>query len=275
MSFRFLQKIKHYCIGKINQSKNLVLLERSGLEGQMIAQAFLKTSKGQSTPEESNDLAFLGEYRNALADNPQVISFEEIGSATKMSVSAVAQKAASPEIWTRFFYHLARSRKVLNILEIGTNLGVSGQYFLKALEGKKNGKLVTLEGVKGLCEIAEERFSNLSQNDRFEVIHGLYDASIKKLAVSKQGFDLVFIDGNHQYGATLSYFNQLKANLNHKALVIFDDIHWSRGMQQAWREICRQQGVLYSVNFYKLGVVVFDAENLSASPPQYRLFLAL
>ena len=56
-----------------------------------------------------------------------------------------------------------------------SNLGVSGQYFIKALEGKKNGKFITLEGVKGLCEIAENQFESLADPSSFEVLHGLYD----------------------------------------------------------------------------------------------------
>ena len=38
--------------------------------------------------------------------------------------------------WTSFFYELSKTKNVNNILEIGTNLGVSGQYFLKGLDEK-------------------------------------------------------------------------------------------------------------------------------------------
>ena len=54
-----------------------------------------------------------------------------------MTVAEVAGRAASPEIWTKFFYRLSQASSIKNILEIGTNLGISGQYFVKALEGKK------------------------------------------------------------------------------------------------------------------------------------------
>ena len=143
------------------------------------------------------------------------------------------------------------------------------------MEDKKNTKFITLEGVKGLCEIASSRFDTLSSQDSFEVIHGLYDKTLPEVVKSKIRFDLVFIDGNHQYEATLNYFEMLKDNLADKAMVIFDDIHWSEGMRRAWREICEQKGIVFSINFFKLGMVVFDKKKSDTSSHHHQLFLSV
>ena len=167
-----LLKAKHFFSGKILKNSNIQGLNQHGMEGKHIAQAFLKTSKGEYTPDEKQLFETLKQFRSELYADHRKISFEEIGSSAEMTVAEVARRAASPEIWVQFFYQLSKTNIVNNVLEIGTNLGVSGQYFIKGLEDKKNTKFITLEGVKGLCEIASSRFDNLSSQDRFEVIHG-------------------------------------------------------------------------------------------------------
>ena len=92
---------------------------------------------------------------------------------------------------------------------------------------------------------------------------------------SNISFDLVFIDGNHRYEATLKYFELLKNNLSDSALVIFDDIHWSSGMRRAWQEICSQKGIVFSINFFKLGIIVFDPKQSKPTDDHYQLFLSL
>ena len=275
MLYNKLLKIKHFINCKIFTYRYLKRLNKHGVEGKLIAQAFLKTSKGEYTSDEKQLFETLNHFKSEFYTNNRKISFEEIGSSAEMTVAEVAHRAASPEIWVKFFYKLSKTKIVNNILEIGTNLGVSGQYFIKGLEDKKNTKFITLEGVKRLCEIALSRFDSLSNHDRFEVIHGLYDKTLPEVVKSNTRFDLVFIDGNHQYEATLNYFEMLKDNLADKAMVIFDDIHWSVGMRRAWREICEQKGIVFSINFFKLGMVVFDPKKSDTSSHHHQLFLSV
>ena len=102
-----------------------------------------------------------------------------------------------------------------------------------------------MEGVKGLCEIASTRFDLISDQNHFEVVHGLYDKSLKNIVKSNIYFDLVFIDGNHRYEATLKYFELLKNNLSDKSIVVLDDIHWSSGMRRAWRRYVLKKALYF------------------------------
>jgi predicted O-methyltransferase YrrM len=275
MLYNKLLKIKHFFSSKILQDSNLKILNQHGLEGQQIVKAFLKTLKGKNTIHEDQLFKKLNQFRSDLFTDNRKISFEEIGSTTEMTVAEVVSRAASPEIWTRFFYQLSKSNNINNVLEIGTNLGVSGQYFLKALEGKKNTKFITLEGVKGLCDIAQQRLTLLSTEQEFEVVHGLYDQTLIDIINKDIHFDLLFIDGNHRYDATLKYFELLKNNISDRVLVIFDDIHWSEGMRKAWQEIIAQKGVVFSINFFKLGIIVFGSKQSQPTKDHFELFLSL
>ena len=275
MLYNKLLKTKHFLSCKVYNYRNLQSLNQHGVEGKHIAQAFLKTLNGENTPDENQLFKKLNQFRLDLITDKRKISFEEIGHKSIMTVAEVVDRAASPEIWAQFFYRLSQASRIKNILEIGTNLGISGQYFIKALEGKKNAKFISMEGVKGLCEIASTRFDLISGENHFEVVHGLYDKSLQNIVISNIYFDLIFIDGNHRYEATLKYFELLKNNLSYRAIVIFDDIHWSSGMRRAWREICTQKGVVFSVNFFKLGLIVFDSKQSKPTDDHYQLFLSL
>ena len=275
MLYNKLLKIKHFFSCKIFNYSNLKRLNQHGIEGKHIAIAFLKTLNGENTPGENELFKKLNQFRLDLITNKRKISFEEIGHKSTMTVADVVSRAASPEIWAQFFYRLSRASRIKNILEIGTNLGISGQYFIKALEGKKNAKFISMEGVKVLCEIASTRFDLISDQNHYEVVHGLYDKSLQNIVISNIYFDLVFIDGNHRYEATLKYFELLKNNLSDSAIVVFDDIHWSSGMRRAWREICAQKGIVFSINFFKLGLIVFDSKQSKPTDDHYQLFLSL
>lgn len=275
MLYQKFLKIKHLLAGKTFQSKTLRSLEKQGEEGFWIAQAFRNVLHRKNSPEAYKHLKPLEKYREALLLDKSPISFNEIGSDQTLTVANIAQRAASPRQWSLFFYELSKVKKVKNILEIGTNLGVSGQYFIKGLEGKKDTKFTTIEGVKGLCEIAEKQFGRLSTPEGYEVIHGLYDQALKHIVKNDSTFDLIFLDGNHQYQATLNYFEWLKNKLIRRGVVIFDDIHWSPGMQKAWREASTQQGVVFSIDFFKLGVVVFDTQRKLPPESHYKLFLSV
>lgn len=268
-------KLKHFVKSKVLKNSYIQKLNQFGVEGKQIAQAFSKTLNPDNNPQEKQLFETLHQFRADLYADNRKINFEEIGSNVEMTVAEVAKRAASPEIWTRFFYQLSKSNNINNVLEIGTNLGVSGQYFLKALEGKKNTKLITLEGVKGLCDIAQQRLTLLSAEQEFEVVHGLYDQTLMDIINKDIHFDLIFIDGNHRYDATLKYFELLKNNIADRALVIFDDIHWSVGMREAWQEIIAQKGVVFSVNFFKLGMIVFDSKQSMPTKDHFELFLSL
>ena len=68
--------------------------------------------------------------------------------------------------------------------------------------------------------------------------------------------DFVFLDGDHEESATLSYFERIVPFLSESALIVFDDISWSQGMARAWKVIAGDQRVKISVDLSKLGACV-------------------
>ena len=71
-----------------------------------------------------------------------------------------------------------------------------------------------------------------------------------------QPIDFFFNDGHHEHDAVLEYFEQAKPYLSTDAVVVFDDIDWSDGMQAAWNTIRKDDRVMASVDLGAIGVVV-------------------
>ncbi|MGY5847033.1 class I SAM-dependent methyltransferase [Salegentibacter sp. HM20] len=77
-----------------------------------------------------------------------------------------------------------------------------------------------------------------------------------------QTTDLIYFDGNHTKAATLEYFEKLLPTAHNDTLFIFDDIHWSREMEEAWGIIKSHPKVRVTIDSFYLGFVFFRKEQV-------------
>ena len=73
-------------------------------------------------------------------------------------------------------------------------------------------------------------------------------------------YDLIYFDGNHSKKATLAYFELLLSTTNNDSVWIFDDIHWSKEMEEAWEIIKNHPKVKVTIDTYQWGLVFFRYE---------------
>jgi predicted O-methyltransferase YrrM len=71
---------------------------------------------------------------------------------------------------------------------------------------------------------------------------------------------MCFIDGNHRQEPTERYFHQLLPKLNNNSVLIFDDIHWSKEMEEAWATIKEHEAVRCTSDLFFIGIVFFRQE---------------
>jgi predicted O-methyltransferase YrrM len=69
--------------------------------------------------------------------------------------------------------------------------------------------------------------------------------------------DLVFFDGNHQKVPTLDYFHHCLTKAHENSIFIFDDIHWSSEMDEAWQQIQGHEQVSLTIDLFQFGLVFF------------------
>ncbi len=198
-------------------------------------------------------------YRNKLLSSDETVSYEVFNSPKTSTVSQICKKAASSKKWCALIYNLVRSSEGHSVFEVGTNLGVSGVYILNALKDDASSLFVSLEGLPKLCEISGKEFQRISNNRTFKIWQGLYQDTFDSALESVSEIDCSFIDGNHQYGPTLEYFDKIKSKSASNSLLIFDDINWSEGMQNAWREIRDDASVALTIDLYEIGIVILDS----------------
>jgi len=67
---------------------------------------------------------------------------------------------------------------------------------------------------------------------------------------------VAFVDGNHQYEPTVSYVRTLLTKTGEEAVIVMDDIYWSRGMHRAWKEIITWPEVRVSVDLFHMGILL-------------------
>lgn len=214
-------------------------------------------------------------YKKTLRSDNRIISVKDFGAGSRVfksnerKVSDIARNAA---ISTKRALLLNRLTSYLNIktaLELGTSLGISST----AISAGNQVKLTTLEGCPETANIARECFKKFGLNN-ISLKVGNFDELLSAenwskeikdvtsgLTHQKKHFqDLIYFDGNHQKQATLNYFNQLLPLAHNDSVFIFDDIHWSKGMEEAWDEIKAHPEVSVSIDSFFWGLIFFRQE---------------
>lgn len=93
-----------------------------------------------------------------------------------------------------------------------------------------------------------------------KLTEGNFDYSLPNALKSIGTLDLAFVDGNHRKKPTLQYFKLLSDRINTSSILIFDDIHWSREMEEAWESIKVHTSVKMTIDLFFMGLVFFRDE---------------
>jgi predicted O-methyltransferase YrrM len=108
-------------------------------------------------------------------------------------------------------------------------------------------------------KVAKSNFEKLGLKN-IESMVGNFDDVLPSALNHLPSVDLAYIDGNHRYKPTMEYFNQFLAKRNNETVMVFDDIHWSSEMEQAWEEIKEHPQVRCTIDIFFLGFVFFRDE---------------
>ncbi|MEJ2593621.1 MAG: class I SAM-dependent methyltransferase [bacterium] len=167
-------------------------------------------------------------------------------------VGKLVRKRSHQRSQLELLYRLARYFKPRTILEFGTAAGISALYFGK---GSPDSRIITMEGCMGLASVAQKNLKK--RNIQAEVEIGEFSAILDKVLERLERLDMVFLDGNHRKKPTLEYFEKCSAKANEESVFLLDDIHWSPGMESAWRAIKKDKRVSVTIDLYWMGLVFF------------------
>ena len=203
----------------------------------------------------------LEDRRAELLSSTSSILVDSSGASTETTtVAEVCRRTSKKPAWASLLYDIVRAEKPDVALEMGTSVGISGSYLGAALVSNGRGRLVTLEGRADVAAEARRGFAELGLP--VEVVVGRFDDTLPTTLSAHAPIDLMFIDGNHHEEPTIGYFEQALPYLSRRALVVFDDIRWSEGMERAWTRLRRHPAVETAIDLQYIGLV-----RVASTPP--------
>jgi len=200
--------------------------------------------------------------RRRLRLDETLLEVEDLGAGSawketrQRSVGDITRRAAKAPRLGQLLYRIARYYQPKVMVELGTSLGFSAAYLSSG--GGDGSKLWTVEGSGQVAKVARDNLAGLGLDA--EVIEGNFDGVLPELLARIGPVDLAFVDGNHRRGPSLAYFEQLMGNAGERAVFIFDDIHWSAEMEEAWGIITRDPRVYLTVDLFFIGIVFLRDE---------------
>ncbi len=208
------------------------------------------------------DYIVIENLRKDLLKNKKTIEIQDFGAGSLISssktrtISEITLNSAKQKKYAQLLFRLIKYFQPQNILELGTSMGISSAYMAKAAP---NAQLITIEGSNNISEIAIENFRELNI-ENIIVKTGNFDNILKDVLKENRNFDFIFFDGNHRKEPTLKYFQQCLSYKKPDTVFIFDDIHWSEEMEEAWAEIKNSEQVSMSIDLFFIGLIFFRKE---------------
>lgn len=204
----------------------------------------------------------LEQLRRQLLTDKKQLTIEDFGAGSAVSksnqrkVSDIARSALKPKKFGQLMFRMVDYYKANSVLELGTSLGITTGYLAAA---NLKGQVYTFEGATQVAEVARQNFRKLLL-DNIEVIEGNFDNTLQTHLNKIDRVDFAFVDGNHRKVPTIQYFKQLLEKSAENSVFIFDDIHWSEGMEEAWKYIQQHPAVTLTIDLFFIGIVFFRKE---------------
>lgn len=201
------------------------------------------------------------ELRARLLSDETPVPLEDYGAGSAgghvtRSVSAITAAAAKEARYGKLLFRMARYYQPHYIVELGTSLGISAAYLASA---DKTSLLVTGEGNYALASLAKDNLESIALHN-VRIVTGNFNNTLPQIVGAIPHIDLAFIDGNHRLQPTLNYFAEMMKKVTPNSILVFDDIHWSGGMEAAWERIKMHPQVMLTVDLFFMGIVFLRPE---------------
>lgn len=195
-------------------------------------------------------------HRQNLLTDRSTITVHDLGAGSKRfssrerKVADIARYSCSSQKYSLLYQYFCTLTPARTVVELGTCMGINSCYLAEVTQGL----LHTFEGAEELLSLSKK---NTRGYENIRLIAGDISETLPTFLLDQPSVDFAFIDANHTYEHTLSYFCQLKEKAHSHSVIIIGDIHWSQEMERAWRQIIEMEEVRLSFDFYECGVLMF------------------
>jgi predicted O-methyltransferase YrrM len=247
MTWRILKYLQHFFYRKHRKGHDI----HSPYLFEFISQVVFNAS-GAKVPFE-----VMEEHRK-LKRNAALIPAGKLGASSNVdqaeirTIRSFAHGSSVTEKYGGLLHRISHCFGPDMILELGTGLGISTLYLAS---GSPDTPLHSIEGNTDRASIAAQLMCSLG----FGVVSihwGEMDQKLEELMPMLPGRFLAFVDGNHRYEPTIHYTKEIIKKAGEEAVIILDDIYWSRGMYKAWMEVITWPEVRVSIDLYHMGILL-------------------
>ena len=112
-----------------------------------------------------------------------------------------------------------------------------------------------MEGSSNRVNFAQEVIKR-SALMNVKVHTGQINEELKEILQKIRGRYVAFVDADHRYGPTIEYVSSILDRAGEEAVIILDDIYWSREMNRAWNEIIKWPRVRISIDLFQMGILL-------------------
>ncbi len=195
--------------------------------------------------------------REVLLADDKSIEVEDFGAGstvikTKLRVvKDIAASSLKPKKYSQLLFRIVQYYQKTNVLELGTSLGTTTAYLASAA----NTVVTTMEGSANIAAIAKKNISLLALKN-INIIKGDFEKTLPYFLSTKKAIDFVFLDGNHRKAPTLQYFAQILLHASEETIFVFDDIHWSKEMEEAWEVVKIHEQVTLTIDLFFIGIAL-------------------
>jgi len=200
--------------------------------------------------------------RHQLLYTKNSVEVEDFGAGSSVMqhksrhIKDIARWSLKSPKYAQLLFRMVNYYQPQHILELGTSLGITTAYLAAA---NSSAKVVTMEGAPAIAALAKSHFNQLDLKN-VRLVKGNFDETLlPELRNSKQ-LDFIFVDGNHKKEPTIRYFNQMLPYFHNSSIVVFDDIHWSGEMEEAWSLIKQHPSVTCTIDLFFIGLVFINTD---------------
>lgn len=179
------------------------------------------------------------------------------GKGGLVALKTLASRAASSVEQGRRLFRVANWASPQTMLEMGSSVGIGTAYLYA---GARPAKVISLEGCPAIANVAQANMELLGFPNKVDFRVGPFEKTLENALSDLQHIDFVYFDGNHRKAPTLEYFEKCLEYAHEKSVFVFDDIHWSPEMKEAWSIIQQHPRVTLTVDFFDISLVFINPD---------------
>lgn len=242
-----LHQLKSYC------SYWLLNVDEHSLHSPFFYDFYTKIVKARSEPSVIAEKLRADLLKSSLSITVQDLGAGSVLTSPERSVKDIANVSLSQKKFSALYARVISHFQFKQVLELGTSLGINTLYLAQS----KTSTVTTFEGAESIAEIARDTFK-FANSKNIRVVEGNINTTLPYYLHNTPKIDFAFVDANHRYEPTLLNFEHLLDASHEKTILVFDDIHLSKEMEQAWEEIQQHEMVYATADLFRCGFVFLD-----------------